>query len=82
MSSISEYDFVASEITELEQLLDTISVDRVLDRSGLETRLRKARASLTTLSPPELPTPVNEAQFVQILKNPKEILASELAKKS
>ena len=46
MCSISEYDFVASEITELEQILDTLSADRVLDRMNMEHRLQSLRKEL------------------------------------
>ena len=54
MSSISEYDFVTSEVTELDQLLGTIPAARVLDRFGLESRLAKAKSESAI---PPLPTP-------------------------
>ena len=50
MTLIDEYEFVASEISELEHILATISEDRVLERYSFETRLHRAKALLSTLS--------------------------------
>ena len=52
----NEYIFTASEITELEALLDEIPEECVIDRISLESRLRKARKRIAGIAPP--PTPV------------------------
>ena len=51
----NEYIFTASEITELEALLDEIPEEYVIDRISLESRLRKARKRIAGIAPPPAP---------------------------
>jgi len=57
MNQVSEYDFIASEITTLESLLAVIPSEDVIDRMSLESRLTRAKSVLATLPEPvRLPT--------------------------
>lgn len=44
--SSKERDFVRSEVTTLEGLLNGMSADRLIERIGIEERLRQARERL------------------------------------
>lgn len=44
--SSKERDFMRSEVTTLEALLSSLSVDRIIERIGIEERLRQARERL------------------------------------
>ena len=55
-----EYAFVTSVIAQLENLLDRMSPDMVVERMGVENRLKKARAKIAGI---ELPSPPKEAHI-------------------
>ena len=50
-----EYIFVSSEISELESLLAAIPSENVINRMGLEARLRSAKEAVAGFSPSQLP---------------------------
>ena len=47
-----EYIFAASEITQLEELLDDLSDDMVIERMGLESRMERAKDRIRGIIPP------------------------------
>ena len=53
MNLTNEFDYVTSEISELQQLLVEIPPEDVIDRMSLEARLAKAQLELETLPLPE-----------------------------
>lgn len=50
-----EYAFIASEIKELESLLADVPAENVIDRMGLEMRLRSAKDAIVNFVPNQLP---------------------------
>ena len=50
-----EHEFIASEITQLEDILSAMPPDRVVERTGLERRLEKARKKLEGVPVPPRP---------------------------
>lgn len=56
-----EYSFTASEITQLEYILSMLPESRVVERIGLEYRLKKVRQSLEGVPIPPRPKLVNVA---------------------
>ncbi len=50
-----EYTFTASEIAQLEDLLDKLPDDMVIERMGLEARLEKAKSRIADVPRPQAP---------------------------
>ncbi|MDR1279812.1 MAG: hypothetical protein LBK99_03190 [Opitutaceae bacterium] len=50
-----EYNFLASEIKELESILSELPADRVIDRMSFEARLENAKRALSQINPALLP---------------------------
>jgi hypothetical protein len=50
-----EYEFLTSEIFELESILAQIPADRVIDRTSFESRLKRAKETIARIAPAELP---------------------------
>ncbi len=82
----AEYLSFASEISELESILEETPVTRVIDRKGLEARLNAARDALANVDPTRFdryacgadgPSPTSDSLAVDVMHANRETVMRE-----